>query len=369
MKLHASSRVAVASWSILGLQLFFDSGSQATEPQIDEDGTVHVPAYTLPESSFLGADTRRVLKTQRKRAKKQASAANPCPPEEGADAAHMSAIRKCEAEAFYKSADYKHLRELYRVVMTRRQIGGVYTEVFEPAEGIAPENRRRVLINVHGGWFTGGARTKSHSESVPIASLGKIRIVSIDYRQAPEYSFPAASEDVASVYRELLKTYKPGNIGIYGCSAGGLLTAEAIAWFEAKKLPLPGAAGMLCGAGTYWAEGDSGNISEAHGWFPRDTISANPYFRTADPNDPLAFPARSAEVMGRFPPSLLICGARDVALSSVIYTHSLLVARGVDAELHIWEGMRHEFLLIPDLPQSREAYSVIVKFFETHLGG
>src|SRR5258707_1314328 len=91
-----------------------------------------------------------------------------------------------------------------------------------------------VLINVHGGGFICFAPPESHSESVPIASVGKIKIVSIDYRQAPEYTFPSASEDVEAVYRELLKTYKPGNIGIYGCSAGGALTAQSMAWFEAK---------------------------------------------------------------------------------------------------------------------------------------
>jgi acetyl esterase/lipase len=207
-------------------------------------------------------------------------------------------------------------------------------------------------------------------ESVPIASIGKIKVVSVDYRQAPEYEFPAASEDVAKVYRELLKTYKPANIGIYGCSAGGLLTAESIALFQKEQLPLPGAVGMLCEGAVYWTEGDAGRISAAHGWWRTgDEIGANPYFKHANANDPLAFPARSTEVMARFPRSLLIAGTRDVALSSVVYTHSLLVAQGVDAELHIWEGVGHGFFFRdPDLPQSREVYSVIVKFFDNHLG-
>lgn len=134
----------------------------------------------------------------------------------------MLEIRKCEADAFYKTSYYKHLRELYRVVVTPKQIGGVYTEIFEPADGIGARNVARVLINLHGGSFQRGARTASHMESVPIASIGKIKVVSIDYRQAPEYTFPSASEDVAKVYRQLLKTYKPANIGVRlvgGCFA------------------------------------------------------------------------------------------------------------------------------------------------------
>lgn len=56
---------------------------------------------------------------------------------------------------------------------------------------------------------------------------------------APEWYFPAASEDVAKVYRELLKSYRPENIGIYGCSAGAGLTSQAVAWFQTHGLPHP----------------------------------------------------------------------------------------------------------------------------------
>lgn len=368
MKSHCWSPLSLTFWLILSA-LALSSRSQAMEPQVDDDGTVHVPAYMLPESPLLGADARAVLKNELQRQKEEATAAKACPSAEGADATHMPEIRKCEAELFYKSPDYKHLYELYHVVMRPKRIGGVYTEVFEPAGGLAPENAKRVLINVHGGGFQGGARTESHLESVPIAWLGRIRIVSIDYRQAPEYTFPAASEDVEAVYRELLKTYKPGNIGIYGCSAGGLLTAEAVAWFQKKGLPLPGAVGMFCEGALYWTEGDSGYTGEAFGWgSSSDPMGRNPYFKGVDPNNALAFPARSTQVMSRFPPSLLISGTRDVALSSVVYTHTVLVTQGVDASLDIWEGVGHAFFLDPDLPQSREVYSVIWKFFDTHLG-
>jgi hypothetical protein len=72
-------------------------------------------------------------------------------------------------------------------------------------------------------------------ESVPIASVGRFKVITVDYRQAPEATFPVASEDVAAVYKDLLKTYKPENIGVYRCSAGGALTAQAGAWFVAYR--------------------------------------------------------------------------------------------------------------------------------------
>jgi monoterpene epsilon-lactone hydrolase len=350
--------------------LLLPSVSSAQALVTDEDGTTHVPAFVLPESSFLTPDARSALRKERAQDTEEAAKPRQCPPTETADRAQLPAIRQCEAEEFYKSAGYELLRKHYPVTVEQNTIGGVLTEVFMPTDGGSPKNRQRVLINLHGGAFICCARTESHSESVPIASTGKIRVISIDYRQAPEYTFPAASDDVVAVYRELLKTYLPKNIGIFGCSAGGLLTAESIARFQQEKLPLPGAAGMFCEGGAYWTEGDSGNVASALGWWRSgDTIGANPYFKNTNPTNPLAFPARSAKVMAGFPPSLLITASRDVALSSAIYTHALLRAGGVDAELRIWEGMDHGFFVgNPYSTQAREAYDATVQFFDKHLG-
>lgn len=363
----------LSQWPLLAATLVFSiySGvTTATEIPVDDDGTMHMPAYTLPPSALLGSETHAALKKDRADVKEYLAARKKaCPSYDGANAAQMPAARQCLADLFYKSAQYRHLHELYAVQMTPRQIGGVYTEIFTPTAGIASKNQHRVLINVHGGGFVAGARTGSHIESVPIAALGKIKIVSIDYRLAPEATFPAASQDVAAVYRELIKTYQPANIGIYGCSAGGTLTAESLAWFQKERLPKPGAAGMFCAGAYYWNEGDTGYMLGARlVGTPIETALKNPYFKGIDRNDPLAFPGRSPAVLAGFPPSLLITSTRDFTLSSVVRTHSLLVAQGVSADLHIWEGLEHAFLSNPDLAESKQAYSVIVKFFDTHLG-
>jgi acetyl esterase/lipase len=280
----------------------------------------------------------------------------------------MAAVRKCEAEAFYKTAFYKRFRDQFAVVITPREIGGVYTEIFTPKEQVPPKNKDRVLINVHGGHFKIGSRTISHLESIPIASLGKIEVISVDYRMAPEYAFPAASEDVAAVYRELLKTYQPKNIGLFGCSAGSLLTAESIAWFQKEGLPLPAAVGMFGGAASYYQEGDSGRLSSAMGGFPLEPPQEHPYFKGTDAKNPLAFPIYSRQIMAKFPPSLLIATTRDIGESAVVYTHSQLVKLGVEADLHMWEGLDHCFFGGSDLPESRDVYDVIVRFFDQHLG-
>ncbi|HWK36547.1 alpha/beta hydrolase [Sphingomonas sp.] len=334
---------------------------------VDRDGTVHVPAIAIPESTLLGPATREQLRRQRAPGPQPQPQVAPrsCPSMAGASNDQVSAIRECEAQAFYVSPAYHRLQALFDVSITDQTIGGVRTEVVEPRGGVAPVNRKRVLINVHGGAFAGGARTLSRIESMPIAATGRIKVISIDYRQGPDFAFPAASEDVAAVYRQLIKSYDPRNIGIYGCSAGGLLTAQSIAWFLKEKLPLPGAIGMLCEGGAYWTEGDSSRMvydTSQH------TYAVNPYLAHVDPNDPLVFPARSAEVLAKFPPTLLVTATRDFALSSTVYTHSRLVALGVPAELHVWEGLPHAFHMDPDLPESREVYDAVVRFFDKRLG-
>jgi hypothetical protein len=116
-------------------------------------------------------------------------------------------------------------------------IGGVGTQIVAPKSGVSADNCTRVLSNLHGGGFVLGAGLGGSAESIPVSAVGRFKVISIDYRQAPEHSFPAASEDVASVFTELLKQYPAKNIGIYGSSAGGILTAMTVAWLQKKKLP------------------------------------------------------------------------------------------------------------------------------------
>ena len=256
----------------------------------------------------------------------------------------------------------------YAVDIVPQMMGGVYTEIFTPSSGIANSNENRVLINVHGGGFVGGSRYGGQMESIPISAMGKIKVISIDYRMAPEHRFPAASEDVLAVYRELLETYKPENIGLYGYSAGGALTAQSIAIFQKEGLPLPAAIGMIAGSASKRG-GDLRHIGGALMGF--DIVNYKPpvsYYEGADLSDSLVIPAVSDDVLSRFPPSLLISSSRDFALSAVIHTHRQLVRLGVEADLHIWEGMGHELITAYYTSEGREAYDVMVDFFEEHLG-
>ena len=58
---------------------------------------------------------------------------------------------------------------------------------------------------------------------------------------------------------------------------------------------------------------------------------------------------------------------RDFVMSTVIQTHSQLVRLGVEADLHVWDGLDHAFVLNPDFTESRESYELMVTFFDKHL--
>jgi monoterpene epsilon-lactone hydrolase len=330
-------------------------------PGIADDGAVRIPAFRLPYSSLAspGAAEYFVWKYR----------------------LISESMKKLDwgLSKFYKTLVDKQ-RARYAVEIRSRKIAGVEAEEFTPAGGIAPENQHRVLINLHGGAFAIGAVIGGQVESIPIAAVAKMKVISLDYRQSPLHRFPSASEDVAAVYRELLKDYKPESIGIYGCSAGGYLTAQSAAWLQKENLPTPGALGLIGGAlGT--ARGDSWYTAAyatdsvpgggvGYGAPKPDQVLtdlAPMYFLGADPHDPLVAPVESPEVLAKFPPTLLITSTRATDLSSVVYDHTQLVKAGVDADLHVWEGMDHCFLYEPDLPESREAYDVIARFFARHL--
>jgi len=198
-----------------------------------------------------------------------------------------------------------------------------------------------------------------------------IKVITVDYREGPDNKFPAASEDVASVYKELLKTYKAKNIGIYGCSAGGMLTAMSLAWFQSHNLPTPGADGIFCAsAGSFG--GDAAYIAFPLGEarIPTADPSRNQlgYLSTANMSDPLVSPANSTEVLSKFPTTLIMTGTRDFAMSGAIHTDVQLTKAGVDSELHVWDGLFHGFFYNADVPESKEAFEFAAKFFDRHLG-
>ncbi|MEO7198978.1 MAG: alpha/beta hydrolase [Dokdonella sp.] len=342
----------------LGVLLSAAPLAAAEPPGIDSHGTATVAGFSVPYSSYASPQARQMFQ-------RVLDEGRHAPPLTGPIAASRAYYDRINTDRA------KRMRRLYPVKVEQRTIGGVPTQVVTPAQGVDLTQQHRVLINLHGGAFLWGAGSGGLVESIPIASVGRIEVITVDYRQGPEHTFPAASQDVTSVYRALLKRYPARNIGIYGCSAGGFLSAESVAWFIQQKLPVPGAIGTFCGSIAALG-GDSAYVAPVlNGESAPTTIlklTDLSYFKGTTPSDPLVFPANSPALLAQFPPTLLITGTRDFTMSSVIQSQRLLSAAGVDAELHVWDGMWHSFFSDPEMPESREFYQVVVEFFGRKLG-
>jgi acetyl esterase/lipase len=330
----------------------------AGAPVLAQDATVRVPSFSLPPSNQLSDEAKSVLLRMK---------AETAPDLKG-DLARQ--------RAFYRTWNDRRLAEMRRrfaTVAQRTRMGGVAVDVVTPRAGLVARNRERVLINVHGGAFMWGAGSGALVEAIPIAATMGVKVVTVDYRLTPEHRYPAASEDVTAVYRELLKTYPARNIGIYGCSAGGVITAQSVAWIRKEGLPRPGAIGTFCGTGAPYS-GDSAFLAPPTTGGEPLPVSVLPqtlpsrYVAEIAASDAQAYPLTSDAEIKAFPPTLMLAGGRDFAVSALTLAHRRLSRAGVVSELVLFDGLPHAFFMWPDMPESIEAYDTVARFFDRHLG-
>lgn len=333
----------------------------ANLPRFEPDGVVHVPAFDLPVSDFSSAEAQA---QQRGRARMPVMMAT----SQEVDIA----VRRAGLDRYFAPRVAEMLKR-YPVDIVESRIAGVRVKIFTPRGKVPLKDR--LLVNLHGGGFTVCWESCSQIESIPIAALGGYKVISIDYRMGPEAKHPAAVEDVAAVWRELIKTTKPSGIGVFGCSAGGSLTAQTAAWLPAHGLPQAGAIGIFGAGAVRFESGDSHYIAAAvDGSFgpPSKPGEKRPdmtrgYFDGADQDGPILGAAKHPAVLAKFPPTLIITGTRAMDMSPAIVTNSALLRAGRRATLIVGEAMGHCYLMSPELPESQDAYAAIVRHFREYL--
>ena len=247
-------------------------------------------------------------------------------------------------------------------------MAGVPVHVVTP-DDLTDANKDKVLLNLHGGGFN--SDSGSYTESIPIASYARMKVVAVLYRLAPESPFPAAVDDSVAVYKELLKTYKPYHIVIYGTSAGAILTAEVAAKLKQLGLPQPAALGIFSGMGDFARAGDSQSMYALRGLAghldpPQAGTHDSEYATTTDEKDPILSPTYG-DLHG-LPPTLFITSGRDLLLSGTINLHRAYLNAGVDARLVVFDALPHAFWYDPNLPEAQEANHTMADFFVKELG-
>jgi monoterpene epsilon-lactone hydrolase len=257
------------------------------------------------------------------------------------------------------------LLKMFPVTVKDSTVAGV------PVRDVMPttlKHKDRVLICLHGGGFD--ADSGSYTESLPIAGLTGVRVVSVLYSLAPEHPFPAGVDDVIAVYKELLKTYKPSHIGIFGSSAGAGLTLQAAVKMKQLKMPMPAALGPFSAPASMVDGGDSRslyNTDGLRGYVPIQEGTLDPqYVGKTDPADPVLSPINAD--LHNMPPTLFITSERDLLLSATSSLSRAFVRAGDQSQLIVFEGLPHCFWNNSTLPESHEAWGYMANFFDRELG-
>ena len=257
------------------------------------------------------------------------------------------------------------------VTIKQGTIDGVKVYWLTP-ETIPARNAKRLLIHLHGSSYVLFSGVSALPEGLLMAGISHMRVVSVDYRMPPEAYFPAALDDAMTVYKAILKTTNPNDVGVFGRSAGGALTLEMMLRAKQEHLPMPGAIAVNSPMADLVDQGDS---SRTNALVDNVLVSPNGYSEAAaifyahghDLADPMLSPL-NGDFHG-FPPTILATGTRDLMLSNTVRTHQKLLQSGVQANLLVFEGMSHiQFSLDDRIPEDRQAFTEEAAFLDKHLG-
>ncbi|WP_447763281.1 alpha/beta hydrolase [Sphingopyxis panaciterrae] len=256
----------------------------------------------------------------------------------------------------------KQLQDRHGVRVEASEIAGVPVRIIYP-NGVAVLGKGPVLLNLHGGGFQ--LDSGSLTETIPIAALTGVPVVAVLYRLAPENPYPAALDDALAVYQALEKDRKASQIGVYGTSAGAVLSGELLARLTSLKKPMPAALGFFSGSADMSKSGDS------ESWAPIPTGEKTlagaiaGYIGKTDPADPILSPIHGD--LSGFPPTLLVSSTRDSLLSGTSIFGRALVEQGVDARLVVFDGLPHAFWAYMDIPEATQANLLMAKFLKGRL--
>lgn len=230
-------------------------------------------------------------------------------------------------------------------------------------------DHKAVIMYLHGGGYTMGSPQTHAGFTGVLSKLSGIRILSVDYRLAPENPYPAAIDDAVSAYRWLLRQgVPPQSIVIGGDSAGGGLTFATMLALKEKGEPLPAAAFVL----SPWVDlAVTGETIQTNAYVdPMITLSgiyymAGLYAGRVDVRAPLISPLY-ADLSG-LPPVMIHVGTSEMLLSDSLRMAEALKKAGVDCTLKEWEGMFHVFHSVVRLPEAKVATGEIADFIKSRI--
>ena len=228
---------------------------------------------------------------------------------------------------------------LLRTRRRRDSLAGVPVTWITPRGGPEP----RLLLYVHGGGFTVGSSHMLRDLLARLALASKARVLSVDYRLAPEHPWPAGLDDLRAAWRSALAEYAPKQIVLAGDSAGANLVLALLLELRDRGEVLPAGCVLFspwvdlgCTATSFETNADVDILSRQ----PMLSDAAG-YAGGGDPSRPSLSPLR-AELAG-LPPLYLQVGGAELLLDDAEAFTARARAAGVRATLDVFDDQVHDF--------------------------
>ncbi|MCI8508580.1 MAG: alpha/beta hydrolase [Lachnospiraceae bacterium] len=223
------------------------------------------------------------------------------------------------------------------------------------------ESAGGIILQLHGGGYYG----KLHNTYRDMAGLyneisNGMDVLSIDYRVAPEYPFPAALEDAVAAYQWVLdQGYNTEKLFVAGDSAGGGLALSLCLYLRNHGLKLPAGIITMSAWTDLTKSGESYeenfDIDPIFGGTKDSLVYKEGYYKGENPENPYISPI-NGDFSG-FPPMLMQVGEYEMLLSDTLEVVKKAREKGVLVKEHVYGGMFHVFqmgLLL--YPEAKEAW-------------
>jgi epsilon-lactone hydrolase len=220
-------------------------------------------------------------------------------------------------------------------------IGGVGA-IEVTIEGTKAEN---VILYFHGGVYVIGSAATSIPLVGDLARRTGAKVITVDYRLAPEDPYPAAVDDARAAYEGLLgQGIDPGQVAFSGDSAGGGLAVATLLALRAAGTPLPAGAFLMSPYVDLTLAGET--LTEKQALDPVLTpdglrVRVPDYVARADASDPFISPI-FGDLSG-LPPLLIQVGTHEILLSDAVRLASRAALADVPVRLEVTPGVPHVF--------------------------
>jgi epsilon-lactone hydrolase len=252
------------------------------------------------------------------------------------------------------------------VTVTTAALGGVPTAEIT-IDGIEP---RHVVLYFHGGVYALGDAVSAAGLASQVGRRTDAKVISVDYRLAPEHPYPAAVDDALAAYQALLRNgTAPSDIAFAGESAGGGLAIATLVNAREHGLPLPAAAFVMSPYADLTLAGTTMDSKrDADPLLSRENLQARVPDYTSGQDAALGLISPVFADLSGLPPLIIQAGTHEVLLDDAVRLARQAATADVQVTLDITAGVPHVFqAYYPILDEAAAALDRAGQLLSAHL--